>query len=192
MSICSSIMFVCKIRCNPMHPLRVPYVPALVTRCTLFACRMCQLWWQDAPSSRAICASSGDKKCFWLTNALLRCRTSRYRWTSIPLLSGSVDRSRWPCTYSMIWDCLDLRAGPMFFIGPSCSFSFWLLLFFLLSSFFLWVGIVGLGSSAWQAVTRSLPSLHCRPFKIIIIHESTISTGYYFHCLNRRANLGKL
>ena len=52
-----------QIRYNPMHPhyftLRVPYVPARVTRCSLVA-----LGYTYAPP---------------------RCRTSHYRWTCIPL-----------------------------------------------------------------------------------------------------------
>ena len=57
------LCMLCKIRCNPMHPLcgalLVPYVPVRVTRCTLIQHR--------------------------ITYSPPRCRTSQYRRTFIPL-----------------------------------------------------------------------------------------------------------
>ena len=50
-----------------------------------------------------------------------------------------------PC--SMVWDWLVSSAGPMPFYWPSCSLTFLSNAVFPFSSFILWVGIVGLGSS---------------------------------------------
>ena len=86
-----------KIRCNPVHPLNgalpLPYVSVRVTRGSLVAHRY--------------------------TYAPPRCRTSEYSRTFIPLLV-----SLWTILltqYSMGWDWRVPRAGPMFFIGLSCS-----------------------------------------------------------------------
>ena len=75
----------CKIRCNPMHPLYgtlpVPYVPVRVTH--------------SAPA--------GHK----YTYSPSRCRTSQYRMTFIRLWNDLVG------LYSMVWDWRVSRAGPM-------------------------------------------------------------------------------
>ena len=111
------------IRCNPMHPLYgalpVPYVPVRVTRGTVIAHRY--------------------------TYAPPCCRTSQYRRTFVPF---SV--SLWNYLSDPVFDDVGLagfksRANAFLlaqllahFLSPTV-FSF--------SSFFLWVGVVGLGSS---------------------------------------------
>ena len=112
-----------KIRCNPMHPLYgvipVPYVPVRVTRGTVIAHRY--------------------------TYAPPRCRTSLYRRTFIPL---SV--SLWNDLSDPVFDGVGL-AG--FKSRANAFLLAWLLAHFLspavfpFSSFILWVGVVGLGSS---------------------------------------------
>ena len=59
--------------------------------------------------------------------------------------------------------------GQMPLYWTSCSLPFCLLYCFPFSSFILWVGIVGLGSSDWLGVNHCLPALHCQAFVIIII-----------------------
>ena len=71
--------------------------------------------------------------------------------------------------YSMMWDWRVQEQGQCFFIGLSCIFLLYLLIFFPLSSFCLYVGIVGQGSSDWQGGHHSLPALHCRLLLIIIL-----------------------
>ena len=112
-----------KIRCNPKHPLcgalPVPYVPIRVTRSAFIAHRY--------------------------TFAPLRCRTSQYLRTFIPL-SVSLWMI-WLTPYLMVWDWRVSRAGPMPFCWLSCSLLFLSSTIFPFSSFPLWVGSVGLGSS---------------------------------------------
>ena len=120
-----SVVVLCmlyKIRCNLLHPLYgalpVPYVPVRVTRCAAHR----------------------------FTYAPPRCRTSHY-------IAGLLFPCQHLCgtilvtPYSMVWDWRVSRAGPMSLYGPSCSLRFCLLFVFPFSSFILYVGIVGLGSS---------------------------------------------
>ena len=60
-----------------------------------------------------------------------------------------------------------LEQGQCFFIFFSCLLPF--LSFTVFSSFFLWVGIVGMVSSDWWGVKRCLPALHCLHFLIMIL-----------------------
>ena len=55
-----------------------------------------------------------------------------------------------------------------------------IVLFFTL--FLPWVGIVGLGSSDWHCVNRSLPALHCRPF------NNTNTNDKMFHFESNHVN----
>ena len=113
------LCMLCKIRCNPMHPLcgalPVTYVPARVTCGTLIAHRY--------------------------TYAPPRCSTAGLLFHS-QYLSGTI----WLTSYSMVWDWRVSRAGPMSFCWPSCFLLFCLQLFSI-SLLFLYVGSVGLGSS---------------------------------------------
>ena len=101
------LCMLCKIRCNPKHPLcgapPVPYVPVLATRGAFIAHRY--------------------------TYAPPPCRTSQYRMTFIPIhyLSGTI----WLTPYSMVWDWRVSRTGPTPFCWPSCSLLFCVQLFFL-------------------------------------------------------------
>ena len=50
--------------------------------------------------------------------------------------------------YSMVWDWRVSRAGPVLFYWPKLLYPYYsLLLFFLSSSFCLYIAVVGLGSS---------------------------------------------
>ena len=70
--------------------------------------------------------------------------------------------------YSKEWHWRDSRAWPLYFIGlTACSHL--TLTFFPFSSFILNVFIVGLGSSDWKGVNRSLPALHWQPILIILL-----------------------
>ena len=97
-----------KMKCNPVHPLNGalpgPYVPVRVARGALVTHRY--------------------------TYAPLRCRTSQYRRTFIPL---SVSCGMILLTpYSMVWDWRVSREGPMLFYWPKMLHPFYnLLLFFL-------------------------------------------------------------
>ena len=112
-----------KIRCNPMHPLSgalpVPYVSVRVTRGALVAYRFLMHLLAAEPRSTAGLLSP-----------------SQYLFGTILVT-----------LCSMLWDWWVSRVGPIPFCWPSCSLPFCLLLFFPFSSFLLWVGIVGLGSS---------------------------------------------
>ena len=68
-----------------------------------------------------------------------------------------------PC--SMLWDWRVQELGQCLFI-PRFLFvsSFLSPPIFLFSSFILWFVIMGLGSSDWYCVNRSLPALHYQPF----------------------------
>ena len=112
-----------KIRCNPIHPLfgalPVPYVLVSVTRGAVIAHRY--------------------------TYAPPRCRTSQYRRTFIP---SSV--SLWNDLRDPVFDDVGLAS----FKSRANTFLFAKLLAYFLSSavfpfssFILWVGVVGLGSS---------------------------------------------
>ena len=108
------LCMLCKIRCNPVHPLNGalpgPYVPARVTRGALVAHR-----YTYAPS---------------------RCRTLQYRRTFIPfsVSSGTILLN----PYSMVWDWRVSRAGPMLLYWPKLLYPYYsLLLFFPFSSFCL-------------------------------------------------------
>ena len=116
-----------KIRCNQVHPLcgtlPVPYVPVRVMRGALIG-----------RTSVYLCGSS------LLNLTVLYCRTF------IPL---SV--SLWNGLDDPVFDGVGLsgfKSRPMPFYWPNCSFPFVSSTVFPFSSFFLWVGIVGLGSSA--------------------------------------------
>ena len=139
-----------KIRCNPMHPLYGAYLGP-----------MCQwglhavVWSHISILMRLLvaqpCSTAG---------LLFFCQ----------YLCGTIIVT----PYSMVWDWLVSRAGPMPFYWPSCSLLFCLLLFSLsLLSFYglillSWgLRIVGLGSS--EDVNSSLPALHCQSFLILII-----------------------
>ena len=110
-----------KIRCNPMNPfydaLPVPCVPLRVTRCAVISHRY--------------------------TYAPPRCRTSKQAGVLFPCqcLCGTILVTK----YSMVWDWLVARAGPMHFYWPSCSFPFLSSAVFPFLFFILWVGIVGWG-----------------------------------------------
>ena len=111
-----------EIRCNPMQllygALSGSYVTVRVTR--------------DAPVAQPY------------TYSIFRCRTSQYQRTLSPL---SV--SMWHDLVDPAFDGVGLtgfRAGPMLFNLPKLLYLFFILLFFPFSSFYLWVGIVGLGS----------------------------------------------
>ena len=110
-----------KIRYNPLHPLYgalpVPYVPVRVTR--------------------------GAAHRYTYTPP--RCRIPPCRRTFIPL---SV--SLWNDLSDPVFDGVGLagfKSRANAFYMPSCSLTFCLLLFFPFSSFILWVGVVGWGSS---------------------------------------------
>ena len=75
--------------------------------------------------------------------------------------------------YSMVWAWDVSRAMSIPFCWPICWFHFLSFYVFSFSPLFLWVGIVVLGSSVWEAVYRSLLTLLCRPYLIIIISRST-------------------
>ena len=78
------------------------------------------------------------------TYAPPRCRTSQYHMTFIPL---SV--SLWNDFSDPVFDGVGLvgfKTGPMLFIGLAAG-SHLSLTIFPFSSFILWVGIVGMGSS---------------------------------------------
>ena len=118
------VSMVCKIRCNPMHPLNDalsgPYVPVRATRGALAAHRF--------------------------TCAPPRCRTSHYSRTFVPL---SV--TLWNDLGDPVFDGVGLagfKSGLMLFYWRKLLYPYYsLLLFFHFSSFCLQVGIVGQGSS---------------------------------------------
>ena len=112
-----------KIRCNPIHPLRgalpVPYVTVRVTRGSVIAHRF-----NYAPPSF---------------------RTSQYRLTFIPLLLSLWNDLSYPVFDGVGLAGFKSRANAFLlamlfahFLSPAV---------FTFSSFILWVGLVGLGSS---------------------------------------------
>ena len=79
------------------------------------------------------------------TYAPPRCRTSQYRRTFI-----SLTVSLWNDLCYPVFDGVGLagfKTGPMPFYWLSCSLTFLSPAVFIFSSFILWVGVVGLGSS---------------------------------------------
>ena len=96
------------------------------------------------------------------TYALPRCRTSQYRRTFILLSVSLWNDLGDPVTYGF------QEHGQCPFIGQLLA-PFLSPAVFSFSSFVLWIGIVGLGSSDRWAVNHSIPSLHSQPFLIIII-----------------------
>ena len=124
---CRCVAVLCmlyKVRCNLMHPLSDalpgPYVPVRVTCCALVAHRY--------------------------TYTPLRCRTSEYRRTFIPLSVSLRNDLAGP-----VFDGVGLagfKSRPMLFYWPVLLYPYYsLLLFFPFSSSCLKVGIVGLWSS---------------------------------------------
>ena len=110
-----------------------------VTRCTLLTVlyldRMCQcglhavLWSHIATLMHCLAAET--------------CSTAGLLFPSL-CLSGSILLT----PYSMVWDWLVSRAGPLLLYWPKLLYpNYSLLHFFPFSSFCLQVGIVGLGSS---------------------------------------------
>ena len=91
----------CKTRCNPLHPLNGalpgPYVPARVTHGALVTHRY--------------------------TYAQSRCRTSQYRRLLFPsqCAPGTISLT----LYSILWDCLVSRAGPMLFYWHTLLYSYY-------------------------------------------------------------------
>ena len=75
-----------------------------------------------------------------------RCRTSQYH--AGHLFPSQYLRGTFLLNlYSMVWDWLVLRAGPMlFYWPPQLLVPFFCLILYLPITFFLWVGIEGLGS----------------------------------------------
>ena len=103
-----------KVRCNLVHPLNGalpgPYLPVRVTRGALVAHRY--------------------------TYAPPRCRTSQY--SRLLFLSRCPSGTILLTQYSMVWDWLVSRAGPMLFYWPKLLYPYYsLLLFFSFSSFCL-------------------------------------------------------
>ena len=132
-----------KIRCNPVDSLNgtlpCPYMPVRVTRGALVPHRY--------------------------TYAPPRCRTSHYT-TGLLFRSQCPSGTIWLTPYLMVWDWQVSRAGPMFFIGLSCSnpiivFYYFSLSLLSVSRLVLWSGVFGL--------YHSLSALHCRSYLIIII-----------------------
>ena len=135
-----------KIRCNPMHslygPLPEPYLPVRVTRGAVIAHR-----YTYAPPRR---------------------RTSQI--TGLLFLYQHLCRTILVTTYSMVWDWLVSRAGPMSLYWPYFSLPFCLLLYFLsLLSFY---GLVLWGWCLWTVRVLIALSQPCTGnlFKIMIIH----------------------
>ena len=83
--------------------------------------------------------------------------------------------------HSMVWDWRVSRAGPMLFHFPKPLDDFLSSVFFPFSSFYLYVGIVGLVSSNWYGLNQSLPDLHCRPLLLIIIIIHLRQNGGYWY-----------
>ena len=88
---------------------------------------------------------------------------SQYLWGTILLT-----------LYSMLWDWQFIRAGPMFFIGLSCTLFLYVLFCFPFHFILSGVDIVGLVSSDWYRVNHFLHALHWKHFNIIIIIIITI------------------
>ena len=116
----------------------VCYIRSDVTRCTLFLvlylCRKCQ---------------SGLHVVLWShIGFLMHILAAEPRSTAGLLFSSQYLSGMILVTLClMVWDWWVSRVGPIPFCWPSCLLPFCLLLFFPFSSFLLWVGIVGLGSS---------------------------------------------
>ena len=134
-----------KIRCTPMHPLYgalpVPYVPVRVIRGTVVA--------------------------HWYTYAFPRCRTSQYHRTFIPLCVSLWNDKGDPVFAGV--GLVGFKSRARAFLLASLFAPFLFHTVFRFSPLILLAGIVGLGSSDWQVVNRSLPTLHCQPLKIVII-----------------------
>ena len=136
------------IRSNLMHPfhgaLPVPYFPVRVTRRTDF--KLVAHRYTTGPP---------------------RCRTSQHHMTYIPL-SAYV----WNVFGDPVFDGVGLvgfksRANVLLLTSAGLSLFFFTVLSF--SIFLLTVGIVGLWSSDWEDVNRSILILHCQHFLMIII-----------------------
>ena len=69
----------------------------------------------------------------------------------------------------MVWDWRVSRAGPMPFYWPSCSLTFFLLLFSLSLLSFYGLVLWGWGLRTDRVLIALSPALHCQPFLIIII-----------------------
>ena len=119
------LCMLCKIRCNPMHPicgsLPVPYVALLAARGAVIA--------------------------HWYT--LMRLLAAQPR-----SIAGLLFPCQYLCgtilvtAYLMAWDWRVSRERPMPFYRPRCSLTFCLLLFFSFLIFHsMGIGIVGLRSS---------------------------------------------
>ena len=106
-----------------------------------------------------LCASSLQTLQYHMTFNLL----SVTLWNDLgdPVLDG-VELAHFKSRANAI---LALLLAP--FLSLCCFFS----------SLVLWVVIMGLGSSDWCDVNRSLHALHCQPFLIIIITAIKYETG---------------
>ena len=97
------------------------------------------------------------------------------------------------CSYvpmeRLCWPCIRLcgtgefqEQGRCFVISLNCPIPFYLIPFFPFSSFYLLVGIVGLGSSDWKGVFHSFSALQCQPLLIIIIVNNSLQERLRMHC----------
>ena len=140
----------------------VCWIRSCVTRCTplmmLFLDRMCQCGLHAVPWSHI--------------GILMRRRTFVQKCTT-----GLLFPSQYPsgtillAPYSMVWDWRVSRAGPMFFIGLSCSIPTIVFYYFSLCVFSVYRLVLwGWGLRADRLVVyHSLPAFYCRPLLIIIL-----------------------
>ena len=101
------------------------------------------------------CSAADTHLHYWTAAEHLRTAILFFR------LSVSVERPCWPCVGSCGTGGFQEQ---ILFYWQKLLAHFWSFTVFPFSSFFLEVGIVGLGSLHWWAANRSFPALHCRRF----------------------------